>query len=109
MSNRPKIKLFLTRNAFNTFFSMLTFYVASEAQAGETFYSYTSAKLMNQFVKYGNFIEKKNEDDSLFLIYLYENEVMKIMKMYNKYISVHQNLSRDYFSDFKKSNNPQSQ
>jgi hypothetical protein len=105
-SKKPHIKFILTRDSFNTFFAMLTFYVASEAQAGETFYSYTAAKLMNQFVKFGNFNESKTESDSMFLIYLYENEVMKIMRMYNKYISVHQPPCKDYFAEFMKKKKP---
>jgi hypothetical protein len=96
---KPQLKLFLTRDAFNTFYSILTFFVASEAQAGETYYSRTAAKMMSQFVNFGSFIEKKNND--MFLIYLYESEVMKIARMYNKYISVHQNPCKDYFTEFK--------
>ena len=81
---------------------MFTFFVASESQAGETFYSLTSAKFMNQFVRFGRFIEKKSEDDNLFIIYLYENEFMKLIKLYNKYISVHQKPTENYFARFIK-------
>lgn len=98
--NKPPIKMFFSKEAFNTFYSMLTFYVASQAQAGETFYSRTAAKMMSQFVNYGNFIAKRNEKDDAFIIHLYESEVMKIIKMYNKYISVHQQPNKDYFADF---------
>jgi hypothetical protein len=107
-SKKPHIKLLLSKDRFNTLFNMLTFFVASEAQAGETFYSFTSAKLMNQFVKYGNFVEKKNESDNLFIIYLYETEVMKITKLYNKYIGVHQKPGKDYYRQFSKSKKSES-
>jgi hypothetical protein len=108
---KPKIRLILSQDSFNTLFTMFTFYVASEAQAGETFYSYNAAKLMNQFVKYGNFQlskHEKNESDNLYLIFLYEKEVMKIMKMYNKYISVHQKPSKNYYAEFKRDKKSQS-
>ena len=101
-AKKPHIKFILTKDMFNIFFSMLTFYVASEAQAGETFYSYTAARLMNQFVRFGNFNERKNEGDSTFIIYLYETEVMKIVKMYAKYVSLHQSPTRDFYNEFKK-------
>jgi hypothetical protein len=100
-NKKPQLKFFLSKDAFNTFFAMLTFYVASEAQAGETFYSRSAAVFINQFVNYGNFIEKRNDRDDLFMIYLYENEIMRIMRMYNKYISVHQSPSKDYYTEFK--------
>ena len=98
---KPQLKLFLSKDAFNTFISMLNFYIASEAQAGKTFYSQAAAKFMNQFINYGNFIQKKNEADDIFMIYLYEIEVMKIMRMYNKYISIHQSPGRDFFAEYK--------
>jgi hypothetical protein len=100
-SKKPHIKLMVTRDMFNTMLMMFEFFIASEAQAGETFYSITSAKFMSQFVKYGNFNVKKNESDSLFVIYLYESEVVKIMRLYNKYISVHQQPYKNYFAEFK--------
>ena len=102
-SNKPKIKLLLTFDSFNTLFEIFAFYVKSEAQAGETFYSINAEKFMSQFAQYGNFIEKKNEKDSLFLIYLFEVEVVRIMKMYNKYIGIHQSPNRNYFAEYKKS------
>lgn len=98
--NKPHIKLLMTCEAFNTMFTMFEFFIASETQAGETFFSRTSAKFMNQFVQYGNFAVKKNERDSLFVIYLYESEVVKIMRLYNKYIGVHQNPAKNYFAEF---------
>jgi len=107
-SKKPNIKVLISREAFNTLFSMLEFFVASEAQAGETFYSSNAAKLMNQFIRYGNFVEKKSDTDSLFIIYLYETEILKIMKMYNKYISVHQQPCKDYFVEMKRNKKPQS-
>jgi len=105
---KPQIKLFLTKDAFNTFFTMLTFFVASEAQAGETFYSYNSKKMMNQFVNYGSFVEKKDESDNLFIILLYENELIKIMQMYGKYVCVHQKPNKDYYTEFIKDKKSQS-
>ena len=99
-TSKPHIKLMVTRDMFNTMLMMFEFFIASETQAGETFYSITSAKFMSQFVKYGNFNVKKNESDSLFVIYLYESEVVKIMRLYNKYISVHQQPYKNYFAEF---------
>jgi len=98
---KPHIKLMITRNMFNTLFMMFEFFVASEAQAGETFYSVNANKFMNQFVRFGNFIEKKHESDCLFLIYLYENEVMQMMKMWGKYVCVHQPPYKDFYADCK--------
>jgi len=106
-NQKPPLKLFLSKEAFNIFFSMLTFYVASEAQAGETFYSTTAAKLINQFERYGNFVEKRHNRDELFFIYLYENEVMVIMRMYNKYICLHQSPSKDYYAEFARNKKTQ--
>ena len=102
MHNNPKppIRLFMSREAFNTFWVMLRFYVASETQAGKTFYSELADKFMKQFVRFGNFIEKKTPDDDIFMICLYEGEVMKIARMYNKYIAVHTQPPQDFFSEF---------
>jgi hypothetical protein len=79
---------------------MLTFYIASEAQAGETFFSSNAKKMADQFVNYGNFIAKKNESSNLFIIRLYESEIITIMRMYNKYICVHQKPAKNYFNEY---------
>ena len=101
MLNNPKppIRLFMSREAFNTFWAMLRFYVASETQAGKTFYSELANKFMQQFVRYGNFVEKKNRDDDLFMICLYEGEILKIARMYNKYIALHTQEPHDFFTE----------
>jgi len=98
-TSKPPIRLFMSREAFNTFWMMMRFYVASETQAGKTFYSELAAKFMQQFVRFGNFIEKKNHTDDLFMICLYEGEILKIARMYNKYIAVHTQPTHDFFSE----------
>jgi len=98
-TSKPPIRLFLTREAFNTLWSMLRFYVASETQAGKTFYSELATKFMQQFVRFGNFVEKKTPEDDIFMILLYDSEVMKLMRLYNKYITVHTQPPHDFFSE----------
>ena len=97
-SNNPTKKLSLTANQFNTLYSVLLFFISTEATAGVTQFSQDSAKLKEQIDKYGKFIRRENASDNKFLLNYYDREVVQIMKLLIFYNSLRESQTADHFS-----------
>jgi len=95
---KPTIRLMMSEKTYNSFFTMLEFFAATEKSSGETFYSVFSKKVMTNFVNHGVFIQKKHEDDNLFSIYIYESQAMKLIQLFLKYIHVRENPYQNYYA-----------
>ena len=107
-NSKPKIRLMMSEKTYNSFFTMLEFFIATEKSSGETFYSLFSKKVKANFVKYGVFIQKRHEDDSMFSIYIYESQAMKLIQLFLKYINVREKPYENFYklhSQSKKSKN----
>ena len=97
-TNRPTKKLTLAPDLFNSLYSTLLYFIATESTIGETQFSREATKLKEQIDKYGRFAECENPVDSTFVIYYYDREVMQVLKL----LAMHNRLSKhtppDYFS-----------
>jgi hypothetical protein len=105
--NKPTKKLSLPPDLFNALYSVLLYFISTETTFGETSYSQDAAKLKEQIDKYGRFAVAENFDDSQFIIYYFDKEVMMILKLLVMYTAMKSNQQTDYFSQLaghKKSN-----
>jgi len=96
--NRPTKKLTLAPDLFNSLYSTLLYFIATEATVGETQFSLEATKLKEQIDKYGRFNEAKNPDDNTFVIYYYDRELMQVLKLLAMHNRMSKNTPADYFS-----------
>ena len=96
-SNKPTQKLTLAANQFNTLYSILLFFISTEATAGVTQFSQDSAKLKEQIDKFGKFVVKENAADNKFQLHYFDREVVQILKLLIFYNSLRENTTTDYF------------
>jgi hypothetical protein len=78
---------------------MFAFFKATEKHTGETYYSRYSAKLESKIIKHARFI--KSEHGDKVLIYFFVNEVIQIIKILVKYISLREKSEKDYFAEYE--------
>ncbi|MDR2532402.1 MAG: hypothetical protein LBC82_06130 [Oscillospiraceae bacterium] len=97
-NQKPNKKIVLSPALFNSLYTMLRFFIASEKEAGETTFSKTAIKLKEQIDRYGRFIEKDNTENNMFIIYYFDKEVVQIMKLFVMYTSLRENPSADFFT-----------
>jgi hypothetical protein len=97
-NQKPNKKIVLSPALFNSLYTMLQFFIASEKEAGETVYSKTATKLKEQIGRYGRFIEKENAENNMFIIYYFDKEVVQFMKLFVMYTNLRENPSADYFT-----------
>ena len=97
-SNRPTKKLTLVPDLFNSLYATLLYFIATEATVGETQFSLEATKLKEQIDKYGRFNEAKNPDDSTFVIYYFDKEVMQIMNLLILQNTMKSSPGEDHFS-----------
>ena len=97
-SSRPTKKLTLAPDLFNSLYATLLYFIATEATIGETQFSLEATKLKEQIDKYGRFNEAKNPDDSQFVIYYYDRELMQVLKLLAMHNRMSKNTPPDYFT-----------
>jgi len=98
--NKPTKKLSLPPDLFNALYSTLLYFISTEATFGVTQYSQDAVKLKEQIDKYGRFAVAENPDDSQFIIYYFDKEVMMILKLLTMHTAMKSNQPTDYFSQF---------
>ena len=108
-SNRPTKKLTLAPDLFNSLYSTLLYFIATEATIGETQFSIEAAKLKVQIDKYGRFTVAKNPDDSTFTIYYFDKEVMQIMNLLILQSTMKSSPGEDHFSQLARLRKSKSQ
>jgi len=94
--NKPNIKITLSREMFNSLCTMFAYYKATENYAGQTYYSYNSAKLETKIVQYGRFI--KSESGDSVVVYFFAIEIIQLTDLFVKYINLREYPDSDYFS-----------
>jgi hypothetical protein len=97
-SKKPDKKLMLSSNLFNSLYSMLLYFIATEQQTGVTEFSKSAAKFKAQIDKYGRFIGSVNPADGTFIIYFFDSEVIQLMRLYNMYILIRELPTADFFT-----------
>jgi len=97
-SNKPTKKLSLDPDSFNALYSTLLYIIGTESTLGETSYSRDAAKLKKQIDRYGRFIEATNPDDSVFIIYYFDKEVVQLLKLFALHNAMKSNQQTDYFT-----------
>lgn len=106
--NKPTSTLFIPQEMFNTLISALDYFVATQAQIGETFFSKHATRLKAKILNYGRAF--KSEGENSVSIYFYGIESAMLIKLLIYYINLGENPSADYYallakSDCKKSEN----
>jgi hypothetical protein len=96
-NNKPDKKLTLTPSLFNSLYSMLIFFVATESRAGETEFSKNAVRLKAQIERYGKFIESENPENSRFVIHYFDKEVVQLLKLFNMYSLIREVSSANHF------------
>ena len=96
--NKPTKKLSLDPDSFNALYSTLLYIIGTESTLGETSYSRDASKLKEQIDRYGRFVEATNPDDSTFIIYYFDKEVVQIVKLFTLHNAMKSNQPTDYFS-----------
>jgi hypothetical protein len=97
-SNKPTKKLALDPDLFNALYATLLYFIGTEATFGETEYSRDATNLKEQIDKYGRFIEATNPDDSTFIIYYFDKEVMQILRIFTMFTAMKLSTAVDYFT-----------
>jgi len=108
-SNKPNKKLTLDPDSFNALYSALLYIIGTEATLGETSYSRDAAKVKEQIDRYGRFVEATNSDDSTFIIYYFDKEVLQILKLLALHNAMKSNQPTDYFTALARCKKSQSQ
>jgi hypothetical protein len=94
-SQKPDIKIMLTRELFNSLFTMFAYFKSTEAAVGENYYSRCSVKLEAKIVRYARFF--KSESGETAVVYFFTNEIMQLTDLYTKYISLREEADGDYY------------
>jgi len=99
-SNRPNKKIVLSADLFNSLYSILVFFIATEKTTGETQFSKTAARFKEQIEKYGIFKGSQHADGNTFIIYYYDREVVQIARLVILYIQLREMPTANYFAEF---------
>jgi hypothetical protein len=97
---KPDSVLFLPREAFNSLVSALDYFVATETQIGETFFSKHATRLKAKILKHGR-VCKKNDSESVSL-FCYGIESAMLIKLLTYYIGLGEKPTADYFLQLEK-------
>ena len=108
-TNKPTKKLSLDPDSFNALYSTLLYIIGTETVHGETSYSRDAAKLKEQIDRYGRFVVAANPDDSTFIIYYFDKEVVQILKLFALHNAMKSNQPTDYFTQIARRKKSQSQ
>jgi hypothetical protein len=97
-TQKPSKKLLLDPEMFNALYSTLLYFIATESSFGETQFSREAVKLKEQIDKYGRFIMCENSEDSTFIIYYFDKEVMQIIHLMILHNAMNSNPGEDHFT-----------
>ena len=97
---KPDIKIMLTRELFNSLFTMFAYFKSTEAAVGENYYSRCSAKLEAKIARYARF--SKSDSGESAVVYFFTNEITQLTDLYTKYISLREEPDCDYFAECEK-------
>ena len=95
-SNKPDIKITLTRELFNSLFTMFAYFKSTESTVGENYYSRSSAKLEVKIARYARFFKSDLGESAV--VYFFTNEITQLTDLYTKYISLREEPDGDYYS-----------
>ncbi|MBR3026498.1 MAG: hypothetical protein IKH71_18890 [Oscillospiraceae bacterium] len=90
------VKLYLTRDLFNSLLSVLEAYEKTET---EGFYTDYASKLKNKLMNFARFFEKNNEENVAF--YFFPDEAALLIKLLLFYESAIEKPSQDFFEIVK--------
>jgi uncharacterized protein YktA (UPF0223 family) len=80
--------------------SVLDFFVKTEKNYGETYYSAFSKKLFSKIITHGRVIKSKSEEKAL--IHFFDNEPALIIKLMAHYTNMCEKPSDDFYKTFTK-------
>ena len=99
-TQKPDIKVTLTRELFNSLFTMFAYFKSTEAAVGENYYSRCSVKLEAKIARYARFF--KSESGESAVVYFFTNEITQLTDLYTKYISLREEPDCDYYGQYSK-------
>ena len=98
-TNKPKIRLHLNPDNYNSLISILSFFVVTENEYGKTYFSQSSYKLKSKISKYSRIV--KNKDCESVCVHFFENETADLMKLVIKYVNMTEEPTNDFFTQLK--------
>jgi hypothetical protein len=104
-SKKPHIKLMITREMFNTLFTMFTYFESFEISHGNSYHIHYSKLLKAKIMKYGRLVKAEGGDDVL--LYFFPNEAIQLINILAMYSAVKTDADEHHFNEFLESKKEQ--